>query len=157
MGDQLALDFDNGHSRLTVAFSPDDHGTLESLVGIEQWPLKLTSRFWSCGYDLAEFARDLEALHAQYDGTARFRNLEESCSLECSILYPACGVVAITVAIEHTTRWPDDLPNGKTERRPKLLCFDGFTTNQSYLPGLVGEIRTTLDEWGISTTHPLLR
>ena len=113
-------------------------GTFRNSAG----PLEFTARTLCYGYDLAEFARELEQLHTRYDGSAKFLNHVESFELSLTLADKGHGILAVIARYEHDTDCMSPV---------ELRCF---RLEQSYLSGLLSDIRRFLAESGVSTTHP---
>ena len=72
-------------------------GTLHVCKG----PLLISSSTMCYGYDLAEFARELEELHARYEGKASFINQLGDLELHLELVDRGRGAVAVEVCYEH--------------------------------------------------------
>ena len=139
-------------SGLEVSFTPisDDELCISISATIYTFrnsagPLELNSRSRCYGYDLAEFARELEELHARYEGSAKFINQVGSFELRLTLADRARGILAVIARYEHDTDCMSPV---------ELRCF---RLEQSYLSGLLSNIRRFLAESGISTIHPFHR
>jgi len=139
-------------SGLEVSFTPISADELSVSISATIYtslnsagPLELNTRTPCYGYDLAEFARELEQFHARYDGGARFLNQLGSFELRLTLADKARGILDVAARYEHDTECISPV---------ELQCF---RLEQSYLPGLLSDIRRFLAESGISTTHPFHR
>lgn len=72
MPDAFKISFRNEVSCLELEFTPGEGRTLDAILRVHQQALALSFAFSCFGYDLAEFARGMESLHARYDSEARF-------------------------------------------------------------------------------------
>ena len=136
-------------SRLEVSFSRVSSDELSLSISAvvftfrnTQGPLELVARTLCYGYDLAEFARELERLRTRYDGSAEFVNQVGSFELRLTVADKAHGILAVVGRYEHDTDCMSPV---------ELRCFQ---LEQSYLPSLISDIRRFLTESGVSTTHP---
>lgn len=156
MSASLTLSFTNDESGLEMQFTPGDGQTCDAVARIRQGRLDLTFSFLCFGYDLAEFARELELLHARYEGTASFVNQAGNVRLGCSLVHPARGIIGVVVALEHWQAWPADFPPLPQVTELRSMMFHGFTIEQSYVPQVVARIQRFLVATGISTVHPMI-
>ena len=156
MPDSLTLTFKNEESRLELQFTPSEGGALTTVVCVRQGKLNLAFASYSFGYDLAEFACELESLHARYEGIARLINQAGDIEIEFSLVHPARGIVGVLAKLEHCVSWPADYAPVHQQLEGRALLFQGFTTEQSYLPSLVTQIREFLAATRVSTIHPML-
>lgn len=108
-------------------------------------PLEFSVQTLCYGYDLAEFARELEQLHARYDGTAKFVDQVESFELRFTLTDKARGILSILARYEHDIELLAPI---------ELRCFE---LEQSYIPGLLWDIRHFLADSGTSIAHPFDR
>jgi hypothetical protein len=156
MSDAFTLTFKNEENRLELQFTPGEGRTLDTVVHVHQGTLDLTFSSYCFGYDLAEFARELESFHARYEGVARLINQIGDIQIELSLVHPARGIVGVVATLEHWVAWPADYAPVRQQAERRALVFQGFTIEQSYLPSLVTQIRQFLDETGVSTIHPMI-
>lgn len=156
MSDLLTLTFKNEMSRLEFQFTPGEGRTFDSVLRIHQGTLDLTFSSHCFGYDLSEFARELESFHSRYEGVARFINQTGDVELEFSVAHPGRGIIGIVATLESWVAWPADYAPVRQQAERHSLVFRGFTIEQSYLPSLVTQIRQFLAETGVSTIHPMI-
>jgi hypothetical protein len=156
MPDTLTVTFKNEESRLELQFKSSEGRTFDTIVRVSQGKLALMFSSYSFGYDLAEFARELESFHARYEGVARLINQTGDIQVELSLLNPSRGTVGVVAKLEHYFPWPADYAPACQQARGGALVFQGFTIDQSYLPSLVAQIREFLAETGVSTVHPMI-
>lgn len=156
MPDSLTLNFPAidryaQSSGLEVSFTPISADELSVSISAtiylrnSQDPLELNTRTLCYGYDLAEFARELEQFHARYDDNARFINQVGTFELRLTLDDKSRGILEVVARYEHDTDCMSPV---------ELRCF---RFEQSYLPGLLSDIRRFLAESGVSTTHPFHR
>lgn len=136
-------------SRLEVSFTRISTDELSVIVSAtvatfrnSAGPLELSARTLCYGYDLAEFARGLEQLHTRYEGSAEFVNQVGSFELSLTLTDKAHGILAVVARYEHDTDCMSPL---------EFRCFQ---LEQSFLSGLLSDVRRFLAESGVSTTHP---
>ncbi|MEY2407714.1 MAG: hypothetical protein QOF48_384 [Verrucomicrobiota bacterium] len=156
MSDTLTVTFANEESRLELLFTPDEERTFDLVARIHQRTVELTFSSYCCGYDLAEFTRELESFHARYEGAARFINQTGDIQIELSLVHPGRGIIGVVATLEHWVPWPADYAPVRQQAERRSLVFQGFTMEQSYLPSLVTQIREFIAETGISTIHPMI-
>jgi len=156
MPDTLILTFKNEESRLECRFTPGEGRTFDAVLRVQQGALDLTFSSYCFGYDLAEFAREMESFHARYEGTARFINQTADVELALSLVHPGRGIVGVVAKLEHWISWPADYAPVRQQAERRSLVLEGFTIEQSYLPSLVTQIRQFLVETGVSTIHPMI-
>lgn len=156
MSDKLTVTFKNEENRLELQFTPNEGRTFDTVVCIRQGKLNLMFSSCSFGYDLAEFARELESFHARYEGVARLINQTGDIQVELSLVNPSRGIGGVVATLEHYVPWPADYAPVSQQTAGSALVFQGFTIEQSYLPSLVIQIREFLAETGVSTIHPML-
>ena len=156
MPDALTIAFKNEESSLEVRFTPGEGRTFDGLLRIHQRALDLSFLFSCFGYDLAEFARELESFHSRYEGSARFRDQSGEVDLEFALVHPVRGTIGITATLGHWVAWPADWKPVRQQADNRSLIFQGFTIEQSYLPSLVTQVRQFLAETGVSTVHPMI-
>jgi len=152
----LTLTFDNEESRLELRLTPREGRTFETIVRVHQGTLDLTFSSYCFGYDLAEFARELGSFHARYEGVARLINQTGDIQIELSLIHPARGIVGVVATLEHLVARPADYAPVRQQAERRVLVFQGFTIEQSYLPSLVTQIREFLAKTGVSTIHPMI-
>lgn len=156
MPDALTITFKNEENRLELQFTPSEGRTFDTVVCVRQAKLNLMFSSYSYGYDLAEFARELESFHARYEGVARLINQTGDIQVELSLVNPSRGIVGVVATLEHYVPWPADYEPVRQQAEIRALVFRGFTIEQSYLPSLIAQIREFLAETGVSAIHPML-
>lgn len=156
MQDALTVTFGNEANSLELQFTSSEERVCDTVVRIRQGAFDLGYSSHCFGYDLAEFARELELLHATYEGVARFINQVGSIEVELAIAHPARGVVGVTAKLEHWVSWPADYAPFCQQAEQSPLEFRGFTIEQSYLPSVISQIREFLAQSGVSTIHPMI-
>jgi hypothetical protein len=157
MPETLTVRFENDQSGLELTFTPSGIRTCDAVARIRQGGLDLRFSFYCFGFDLAEFAREMESLHVRYEGLARFVNQwnpEGSLQLELSLVHPGRGVIGVVVTLEQWIAWPSDWAPVRQQAERRALVFHGFTVEQSYLPSLISRVRQFLADTGISTARP---
>jgi len=99
MPDALKLAFKNEESSLELRFTPGEGRTFDGVLRIHQGALDLSFLFSCFGYDLAEFARELETFHSRYEGVAGFSDQSGEVGLEFALIHPARGIIGITATL----------------------------------------------------------
>jgi hypothetical protein len=156
MPNALTITVENEESRLELVLAPAKDRILDAAVLIQQGALALTFSSYCFGYDLAEFANELEVFHRRYEGVARFVNQAGDMELEFSVVHPGRGIIGVIAKLEHMATWPRDSAPTQEKFEQRKLEFQGFTIEQSFLPSLVTRIREFIDETGVSTIHPMI-
>src|SRR6185436_7310330 len=93
MPNALKITFENEESRLELLLkpakevTPTKEGILDAVAHIHQGALALTFSSYCFGYDLAEFARELEAFHLRYEGVVHFINQTGDIELEFLVVH----------------------------------------------------------------------
>lgn len=114
--------------------------------------------FLCFGYDLSTFADELERLRRQLEGAAEFANQEESVRLVFSVSSPGRGRLVVGGEVVFRDGSGDDeILAGVLPRPGARLAFDGLVCEQSYLPGLVRDIREFLRDGLVCLVHPMLQ
>jgi hypothetical protein len=132
--------------RLRIAFEPetDPWYLLTGKVTLQEASLGVEYGFFCFGFDLAEFARSLRSFHQRLDGSAEFVNQKGSVRIAMKLVdhnRRICSEV-------HLWRFLDPkLSNAG----PDWISFGGFRTDQSYLPGIIDQIQSFIDDNGIPT------
>jgi len=117
---------------------PDPHLTLHVL----QHNLRLTFN-WGCwGCDLVRFADELERLHATLEGEALFWDLDQVVEIPIRVTHRARGRLAVEVRIDRRPAEQDS------------ITLRGFEIEQSYIPGMVRDIRRFITDSGIYVRPP---
>jgi hypothetical protein len=165
MAESLTLTFGEAETYLELYFTPTKSPELipprvrdliSASLRLQQGALDLTFSFACHGYDLAEFAKQLESLHARYDGTAQFGSGLEI-QLEFILVNRARGIIEIEARLEHHVIYPRDyVARQHHQAKVRELIFRGFTIEQSYLPQIIAQIREFIVEEGISTRDPII-
>jgi hypothetical protein len=116
-----------------------------------------STSFLCFGYDVSEFASQLERLHRDLKGMAEFINQESTVRIAISVADPRRGRLAVGGEIEFPY-FPatDNVLVGMLSRPGARLTFDGLACEQSFLPGFVHDIRQFLRSSRVSLEHPML-
>jgi hypothetical protein len=156
MSETLALKFENSESRLGLQFMRGDGRTMDASERIHQGVLDLSFSFYCFGYDLAEFAKELESFHSRFEGNATFENQTGEVKLDFSLAHPARGIIGIVVTLSQWIAWPADWAPLRQQAEQRSRVFAGFSMEQSNLPSTVAQIRQFLVDSDISTIHPAI-
>ena len=117
---------------------PNPHLTLH----VQQDNLQLTFK-WGCwGCDLVRFADELERLHATLEGEALFWDLDQVVEIPIRVAHRGRGRLAVEVRIDRRPAEQDS------------ITLRGFEIEQSYLPGIVRDIRRFIADSGIYVRPP---
>lgn len=135
-------------SGLKVVLAPVSQNELSIHLAVAVDSVKFSAETLCYAYDLAEFARELETLHTRYDGSARFANQLSDFALILTLTNKTRGIISVT-AYYTLHSFGDEINQLEFE-------FPFFQLDQSYLPGMIADIREFLAETGVDTTHPFL-
>jgi hypothetical protein len=109
-----------------------------------QWNLQVTYHFGCCGDDLVRFADSMERLHAILEGEAVFYDLDQVVELRFKVADRGRGRISVEGTIDqHVNR---EIRN--------LIPLRGFELEQSYVPGIVREIRRFISDYEICASAP---
>ena len=127
--------------RLTLAAASGSTAFVDLTLEMVQWNLRLEYRWGCCGADLVRFADSLERLHATLEGEALFYDLDQVVELTFRIADRGRGRLSVEGRIDqHVDR---GIRN--------LIPLRGFELEQSYVPGIVRDIRQFVSEFEICT------
>jgi hypothetical protein len=130
--------------RLTIVAPSIAATHLGLTLHVKQWNLELTYH-WGCdGEDLVRFADSLERLHGTLEGEAIFWDLDQVVELTFKVADRARGRISVEGRIDQ--RLDRGIRN--------LIPLRGFELEQSYVHGIVRDIRRFISESGISILPP---
>src|SRR5262249_42673174 len=117
--------------RMTLAASSGSTAFVDLTLHMVQWNLQVTYHFGCCDDDLVRFADSLEQLHATLEGEALFYDLDQVVELKFTVSDRGRGRISVEGRIDqHVHR---EVRN--------LIPLRGFELEQSYVPGIVRDIR----------------
>ena len=100
------------------------------------------------GWDLYEFAKQLQLFHGTLQGSIEFQNWSLSMSIVFTVVNPARGTIKIGVTIEpHFSEFSH-------EDRGVAFSVDGLVMDQSWLPDLVRQIHAVIRDTGVVVRDP---
>jgi len=130
--------------RLTLSATSGPTAFVDLTLHMVQWSLQLTYIWSCCGEDLVRFADALERLHASLEGEAIFWDLDQVVELTFKVADRTRGRISVEGRIDQ------NLDRGIRNQIP----LRGFEIEQSYLPGVIRDIRRFVSESEICTLSP---
>jgi len=142
----IADDWGSGLAKLQIDFNLTENGELDGLAEMNQRSLEWAFRFSCCGYDLAEFRKQVLALHAGHQAVAELTNMESFFSLTLETIPSPERTLLISGRVECIS--PDY--NWK-------IPFGGFRGDASYLPRVASNIADFLTVTNVPVAHPMVQ
>lgn len=141
---ELNLDTESGpRQSLRLVLRADGRLDPRLTLHVVQRGLQLTYD-WGCwGCDLARFVDELERLHATLEGEALFYDLDQVVEITIRVIERGRGRLSTEVRIDQ-----------RLEGIENSITLRGFEIEQSYLPGMVRDIRQFISESGVSVRPP---
>ena len=143
---ELRLDTTNRQALALVLSYDERMDVARMLLRAEQESLRLEFIYSCFGRDLLEFADSLKNLHASLEGEAVLDLLRVKIAIRA--VDPSRGRLGVEVRLmQEFTGDPSAIAH-------RTIILDGFEIEQTYVPGIVREIRQFISESGISTDYP---
>ena len=129
--------------------SQPSNGILEGDLRVTLTTATIDRWFYCFGYDLSEFAEQLERFHRELAGQAEFTNQEGSVRVLLSMANRGKGRIAVGGEVEllHETGHGDEPLSGLFKWPGGRFVFDGLVIDQSFVPALLQELVPHQNLW----------